>query len=166
MYEVIYELSHYAPLVIFIASVLDIFFLTGLILYGGATLGAVGMMHMTGMITVPQIIISALAGTLFGNQINYWTGRFFHNTAFIQKRLATARAQKAEGFLRTRGLLPFMLIGRFVTFFRPLHGLILGTFNIKLRRFLFYDFILSFIWIVFWLSILLYGEKLWMRIFG
>ena len=99
MHEALYALSPYAPMVIFIASVLDIFFLSGLILYGGATLGAVGMMHMTGMITVPEIIISALAGTLLGNQINYWTGRFFHTTKFVQKRLVTARAQKTFGFL-------------------------------------------------------------------
>jgi len=165
MYDALYELSHYAPLVIFIASVLDIFFITGYILYGGATLGAVGMMHATGMITVPEIIISALTGTLLGNQINYWSGRFFHTTAFISKRLDSSRAQKAEGFLRSRGLFIFMTIGRFVTFFRPIHGLIIGTFNIKLRRFLAYDIILSFFWVVIWLAVLLFGEELFRVIF-
>ena len=165
MYETLYELSHYAPLVIFFASVLDIFFITGYILYGGATLGAVGMMHLTGMITVPEIIMSALAGTLFGNQINYWVGRLFHKTAFVSKRLNGARAQKAEGFLRTRGLLLFMIVGRFVTFFRPLHGLIIGTFNIKLRRFLVYDIILSLLWVCIWLVVLLFGEELFSKIF-
>lgn len=166
MYEFVYQLSHYAPLVIFVASVLDIFFLSGYILYGGATLGAVGMMHMTGMITVPEIIGAALAGTLLGNQINYWSGRLFHKTNFVQKRLETERAQKAEGFLRARGLLLFMIIGRFVTFFRPIHAVILGAFNIKLRRVLFYDIILSFIWVTLWLSVILYGEKLYLKFFA
>jgi membrane protein DedA with SNARE-associated domain len=59
-----------------------------------------------------------------------------------------------------------MIVGRFVTFFRPLHGLILGTFNIKLRRFLAYDIILSFFWVTIWLAVLLYGEKLWLHFFG
>ncbi len=166
MQEVVYQLSHYAPLVIFVASVLDIFFLTGLILYGGATLGAVGMMLMSGMITVPEVIIAALAGTLLGNQINYWVGRLFHNTNFVQKRLSGERAQKAEDFLRTRGLLLFMIVGRFITFFRPLHGLIIGTFNIKLRRFFAYDLILSFLWVTIWLAAILYGEKLWLQFFN
>ncbi len=166
MYEFVYGLSHYAPLVIFIASTLDIFFLSGYILYGGATLGAVGMMHMSGMISVPEIIVAAIAGTLFGNQINYWVGRFFNTTHFVQKRLQTPRAQKAEGFLRARGLLLYMIAGRFVTFFRPIHAVILGAFNIRWWRFTSYDLILSFIWVTFWLSLVLYGEQLWLKFFA
>ena len=87
MYDTLYQLSHHAPLVIFMASVLDIFFLSGYILYGDATLGAVAMMHMSGMITVPEIIIAAVIGTVFGNQINYWLGHFFSTTTVIKKRI-------------------------------------------------------------------------------
>jgi len=166
MYEVVYQLSHYAPVMVFVASVLDIFFLTGFVLYGGATLGVVAMMHMTGMITVPEIIMAALAGTIIGNQMNYWTGRYFYTITFVQKRIEGARARKAEEFLRTRGLLLFMIVGRFVTFFRPLHGLIIGTFNIKLQRFLVYDLVLSFLWVVIWLAVLLFGEDLFSRMFN
>lgn len=166
MYDFIYELSHYAPIVIFVAAFLDIFFISGYILYGGATLGAVGMMHMTGMITVPEIIIAALMGTLSGNQVNYWIGRFCNTRNFVRKRLETARAQKAERFLRTRGLLPYMVLGNFVTFFRPIHGLILGAFNIRWTRFSLYDVVISFFWVTFWLMIILYGEKLYLHFFG
>lgn len=165
MSELIYELSHYAPLVIFVAATLDIFFLSGYILYGGATLGAIGMMHMSGMISVPEIIAAALTGTLFGNQINYWVGRLFNTTSFVQKRLETKRAQKAFGWLRSRGLLSYMVVGRFITFFRPIHAVILGAFNIRWHRFVSYDIPLSFIWVTFWLTIILYGEKLYLQFF-
>jgi membrane protein DedA with SNARE-associated domain len=157
MYEALYQLSHHAPLVIFIASVLDVFFLSGYILYGLATLSAVAMMHMSGMITVPEIIIAAVAGTVLGNQINYWLGRFFSTTAFIKKRIDTPRAQNATVFLQTKGLLVYMIIGRFVTFFRPIHGLILGTLNINPYRVLIYDLILSTLWVSVWLWVLLSG---------
>jgi len=158
MYEFLYQLSHHAPLVIFMASVLDVFFLSGYILYGLATLGAVAMMHMSGMITVPEIIVAAVIGTVFGNQINYWLGRFFSTTIFIKKRIDTPRAQKAAAFLKTRGLLIYMIIGRFVTFFRPIHGVILGTLNINPYRVFIYDIILSILWVSLWLWVLLSGE--------
>lgn len=166
MYDFIYGLSHYAPLVIFVAATLDIFFISGYILYGGATLGAIGMMHMSGMISIPEILIAALLGTLTGNQLNYWAGRLFRHSAFIERRLKTPRGEKAERFLRTRGLLPFMVIGRFVTFFRPIHGVILGSFNIRIARVLIYDAVLSFLWVSFWLTIILYGEKIYLHFFA
>jgi len=140
------------------ASVLDIFFLSGYILYGVATLGAVAMMHMSGMITVPEIIIAAVIGTVFGNQINYWLGHFFSTTTVIKKRINSPRAQKAKIFLENKGLLVFMVVGRFVTFFRPIHGLILGALNINPYRVIFYDIILSTLWVSVWLWLLLYGE--------
>ena len=158
MYEFLYQLSHYAPVVIFTALVLDIFFLSGYILYGIATLSAVAMMHMSGMITIPEIMIAAFLGTVIGNQFNYWLGRFFSTTMFIKTRIETPRTQKATTFLHTRGLLIYMIIGRFVTFFRPIHGLILGTLNINLYRVLIYDIILSTLWVLVWLWVLLSGE--------
>jgi membrane protein DedA with SNARE-associated domain len=158
MYEALYQLSHHAPLVIFIASVLDVFFLSGYILYGLATLSAVAMMHMSGMITVPEVIMAAVAGTVLGNQINYWLGHFFSTTTVIKKRIDSPRAQKAKTFLESKGLLVFMIIGRFVTFFRPIHGLILGALNINPYRVLIYDLILSTLWVSVWLWILLSGE--------
>ena len=140
------------------ASVLDIFFLSGYILYGVATLGAVAVMHMTGMITVTEIIIAAVVGTIFGNQINYWLGRLFNTTSFIKKRIDTPRAQKAQMFLQTKGLLVYMAIGRFVTFFRPIHGVILGALNVSWKRVIVYDVLLSTLWVSVWLWLLLYGE--------
>jgi len=158
MYESLYQLSHHAPLVIFTASILDVFFLSGYILYGLATLGAVAMMHLSGMVTVPEIIMAAVTGTVFGNQLNYWIGRFFSTTTFIKKRISSPRAQRAQAFLQTKGLLVYMIIGRFVTFFRPIHGVILGALNINPCRVLTYDILLSIVWVSVWLWVLLSGE--------
>jgi membrane-associated protein len=165
MFDLLYAIAPYAPVVILLAAFLDIFFISGYILYGGATLAVVGMMYMTGMITIPEIIATALTGTLLGNQVNYWIGRSFHNVSFITKKLSTPHAQKAEHFLRSHGLLLYMLLGNFITFFRPIHGLILGTFNISWWRFFSYDLIISFVWVIFWLMLILYGEKMYLYLF-
>tara|TARA_B100000508_G_scaffold98236_1_gene77079 strand:+ start:812 stop:1309 length:498 start_codon:yes stop_codon:yes gene_type:complete len=159
MEELIYQFSPYAPAAILIAAALDIFFITGYILYGFAMLASVLMMYTSGMIGAEAILITAFLGTTIGNSINYWIGRFFGETEFVRKRLTQPRAQKARHFLQHRGLIIFMVIGRFITFTRPMYALILGSMRIKFRRFLMYEIPLAFFWVAFWLFIILQGEE-------
>ena len=166
MLELVEAVAPYAPLAIFIVSVLDILFLTGLFMYGGTTLGALSMLYVTGMVTIPEIVIASLFGTLLGNQINYWVGRMSHSTDFVQRRLANERTDWAIRFLRTRGLLLYMISGNFITFFRPVYGLILGAIKIRWRRFVMYDLLTSSIWVSVWLSVIIFGEQLWLTLFA
>lgn len=160
LYDTIYQLSHYAPLVILIAALLDIFFMTGLILYGAAMMSTVLMLHMSGMISTQELIVSAFIGTTIGNILNYWTGRLFGETAFIQNRLDTPRLRKTKHFLQSRGLIVFMTTGRFITFTRPLYALLLGSLQIKFSRFLAVELPLALFWVTFWLLVILEGEYL------
>ena len=161
LYETIYSVSHYAPLVIIVAAILDIFFMSGLILYGVAMLSTVGMMHMSGMISTGELIASAFVGTTVGNTANYWVGRLFGETAYIQRKLQTPKIEKAQSFLRTRGLLVFMIIGRFITFTRPLYAVVLGSMQIRFHRFIIREIPLALFWVTFWLLILLEGEYIY-----
>lgn len=166
LYEAVYQFSHYAPLVILIAAALDIFFMTGLFLYGAAMMSTVLMMHMTGMIETEALIVSAFLGTVGGNLVNFWIGRWFSETEFIKTRLTRPRYQRAREHLRTRGLTLFMFIGRFVTFTRPLYALLLGSARISFKRFLWRELPLAFCWVTFWLLIVLQGEEWFERFAG
>jgi len=163
LYESIYNVSHYAPLVICVAALLDIFFVTGLLLYGIAMLSTVGMMHMSGMITTPELLVSAWVGTITGNVINYWTGRLFGKTIFVQKRLNDQRLHRVQEFLHTRGLVLFMILGRFITVTRPLYALLIGSVKIRFRRFIAVEIPLALFWVTFWLLILHQGEAVYLR---
>lgn len=160
MYEILYELSPYAPVVVFVATTLDIVFLTGYLLYGGAMMASVLMMYTSGMISAPMIVLSAYAGTMLGNIINFYAGRFFGETKLVQKRLDHPKVEKARDFLRTKGLFLFMFVGRFVTFTRPLYALVLGTLDIRFRRFILYEATIALFWICFWLYVILEGGAL------
>ena len=166
MIETLYHLSPYAPVVIFTASVLDIFFVTGFILYGAAMMGSVAMMYTTGMITIEGIIIASYLGTLLGNTVNFAVGRLFGKTAFIIKRLEQPRIQKAQGFLRTNGLFLYILVCRFIAIVRPLYAVVLGSMQIKFYRFILYELIVALLWVIFWLIILIQGESLYSHFFG
>lgn len=165
MHEFLYQLSPYAPVVIFIATTLDVFFLTGLFLYGGAMLGSVAMMHATGMITAEMIIVSAYAGSMLGHSINYTAGRFFSHIPRVARTLEHKNARKARDYLRSRGLFIFMIFGCFVTITRPLYALLIGSLHIKFSRFFLYEAIISLFWIVFWLAVILYGEAMYFWLF-
>lgn len=154
------QFADYTPLAIFLAAVFDVFFVTGYILYGFAMAGVIVALHASHMISTEGILTAAFFGTMLGNQINYWAGRLFGTAPFIKRTIEKPQAQKAVGFLRTRGLFVYILISRFVTFIRPIHAVILGVFNINYWRFLLYDIIVSLFWVTFWLILLLMGEDI------
>ncbi len=166
MLEFIYSLSEYAPFVIFVASVFDIFFATGLVLYGAAMLGSIAMMYTSGMITLELIIISAYMGTLLGNILNFFSGYYFAENKHVASKLQHPKIQTARKFLQSRGLFLFMLVCRFVAVSRPLYALLIGSLHIKFRRFIFYELIIAFFWVIFWLFILMQGENLYTYLFG
>lgn len=160
MLEIFQQLSLYAPIAIFLASVLDIFFATGLLLYGFTTLGAVAVLYSTGTISLEGIIISAYIGTLLGNTANYFIGKLFSETNLIKRRLENQKLLKTKKFLENRGIFVYITVCRFITVLRPLYALLLGTLRIKFGRFILYESIIALVWIIFWLFILVQGESL------
>jgi membrane-associated protein len=166
MLETIIQFSSFAPIVIFVAAILDIFFATGLILYGAAMLSSIVMMHAAGIITVEMIVFSAYIGTVFGNTLNYGAGHLFGETKFISKKLANPKIKTARDFLQNRGLFLFILGCRFFAITRPLYALVLGSLEIKFYRFLFYEIIIALFWILFWLFLLVQGEKVLFFLFN
>ena len=110
MFELIEQFAPYSPLVIFFASIFDIFFATGLFLYGAAMMGSIAMMYTTGMITIPEIIIASYAGTLIGNSLNYLSGRLFDKAPIVERKLQHPKIQKIKGYLQTKGLFLYILI--------------------------------------------------------
>jgi membrane protein DedA with SNARE-associated domain len=165
MFELIQQFASYAPAVIFIASVLDIFFVTGLFLYGAAMLGSIAMMYSTGMITLEMIIVSSYLGTLLGNSLNYFSGRMFDKAPFIERKLQHPKVQKVRKLLQTKSLFIYILVCRFIAVSRPLYALVLGSLKVNFGRFILYESLVALAWVIFWLFILVQGESLFSHIF-
>jgi membrane protein DedA with SNARE-associated domain len=155
MFDFLYQLAPYAPIVICAAAFLDIFCLTGLFLYGGATLTSVAMLLATGMITVPTLIISATLGTLTGSIVNFYCGKVLSHTKPMQKLLHHPRVSILQSTIKSRGLTSTVLCGRFLAPTRPLYSLLLGTLDVKPSRFLVRETPIAVAWVTLWLGILL-----------
>lgn len=123
-------------------------------------------MHATGMISIEMIIVSSYSGTILGNVTNYWAGRLFGKTPVVSQRLRHPKVEKARGYLNKKGLFIFMAVSRFITFFRPLYALLLGSLAISFRRFILYESIIALCWILFWLFIIIQGENLFSYFFN
>jgi membrane protein DedA with SNARE-associated domain len=163
--ELLQQFALYAPLIIFIGAVFDIFFVTGLLLYGAAMISSIFTLYATGMIGVEGIIISAYLGTVLGNTINYWSGRLFAETRLVQKRLAHPKIATAKIFLQSKGLFLYIGILRFIAISRPLYALVLGSMKISFYRFFMYESLVAFVWVVFWLFIIVQGKTLYLHLF-
>lgn len=161
----VYQLSHNAPVVLFVAAMLDVFLFTGYILYGAAMLSTVVFMHSTGMISTETLLLVAYIGTVSGSIINYLIGRFLGTTNLVQQKLHHPRLVQSRQYLTKRGLLVFMCVGRFITFTRPVYAVLIGSLGISFSRFLIYELSIAFVWVSFWLLIIIKSEELLIQMF-
>ena len=157
MVELLHTLSDYAALGIFTAAILDIFFLTGYLLYGATTTATILMLYNNSILSAPEIAWFAFLGTLTGNMLNFFIGRHLGTTKIVAKTLQSTAAEKARAFLRTRGLFLFVLFGRFITLTRPIYALINGALHISFKQFIIYEVPIAFAWVAVWLWIMITG---------
>lgn len=165
MTESLLAIMPYTPLIIFVASFLDVFCLTGLFLYGGAMLGSVAALLITGLITPIEVTVAATLGTLLGSSSNFFIGYFGAQSKFVDTLLQKRSATKLRDFTVKKHLFIVMLVSRFITLARPLYGLVLGTLQTKPSRFFMYEIPIVFFWVVLWLFILIQGEKIFRLLF-
>ena len=74
-------------------------------------------------------------------------------------------ATKIKNFTVKKHLFIVMFVGRFITFTRPLYGVVLGTLQTKPSRFFMYEIPIVFFWVVVWLLILIQGERIFRLLF-
>ena len=164
-FETLANLVPYTPLLVFVAAFVDVFFLTGLFLYGGAMVIGVIALIVSGLITPAEVVVAASLGTLFGSTLNFCAGYFGSQHPTIQKFLKKPGANKVRNFLVKRNLPVTILIARFITLARPLYGVVLGALRVSPRRFFMYEIPIVIFWVILWLVVLLQGEMLFRYFF-
>ncbi|MEZ4200387.1 MAG: VTT domain-containing protein [Candidatus Paceibacterota bacterium] len=142
-----------------IGGFVDMLFVTGYVFYGFALMSGVTVLHMTGRITVPEILVAAYIGTLLGAYTNYAIGYFFGATKTVQKILNSERVKRVEAKLSDSNLFVIMFVCRFVTFLRPAYMLTLGALRLHPRAVLSFEPIIAAVWVVFWTAVLVFGEQ-------
>lgn len=157
MTEIFTTISSHAPALIFIASFFDIFFISGYLFYGFAMIGSVGMLLANDMISFQALVITASAGSIMANTVNFFIGKYLGSTAYIKKRIHKITTGKIAELADTKNLFIFMAVCRFFAFFRPAYGILLGTLNVSSKKFILYESIIGFSWVIFWGCLIKYS---------
>lgn len=150
-----------APILILAASFLDTWMVTGYFLYGFALMGSVGVMHVSGMISAPEIILMAWIGTASASIVNFTLGHLGrHVSVSATPPSDPSRLARIQMYIRNHPLWLAILIGRSISITRPLYGFILGTAHVSPVRFVAWELPISLVWVCFWITVIILGEHI------
>jgi undecaprenyl-diphosphatase len=159
--DLLHLIGRYGYLVVFIGVMLEG---TGVPLPGETVLFAAGVLVHRGVLDFGDALFSGILGTVVGNQIGYWVGRFggrpfvlrWGRYAFITPE----RLGHAEAFFARHGGRAIFL-SRFVVGLRVFGALVAGTSRMPWGRFALYNVLGGTVWAAAVVSL---GYFLWASI--
>ncbi|MBF0096318.1 MAG: DedA family protein [Magnetococcales bacterium] len=96
-------------------------------------------------INLPLLATCATVGTMAGDQLFYYLGRFYGTPFLASRPKLAAKAERGFELLR-RGEVPFILSYRFIYGVRNVSPFVVGVGGIPPLRFLLLNFIASALW--------------------
>lgn len=119
----------------------------GTFLEGETILVLGGFAAHQGYLVLPYVILSAFLGTLFGDQLFFFIGRF-KGREFLDRRLNwRSRVEKAQRLLDRHHTL--VIIGfRFIYGIRTVTPFVLGMSNVKTWRFVLLNILSAMVWAI------------------
>lgn len=123
--------------VIFLAMAIENSLLFGFIFPGITILLVASYLAGVGTLALPGVFLSGLAGTLVGDNLSYWIGRYGLGRIPSLSRLG----RKIKGFNRTIDPYtdPLLIFFHFVSYGRLIFPALLGVMEFNLRRWLILD---------------------------
>ncbi|HEX9973111.1 MAG TPA: DedA family protein [bacterium] len=119
--------------------------LIGAFLEGETILVLGGFAAHRGYLFLPYVILAAFIGTLFGDQLFFFIGRFKGREFLDRRPKWRLRAEKAQRLLERHHTL--VIIGfRFIYGIRTVTPFVLGMSNVKTWRFIFLNFLSALTW--------------------
>ncbi len=119
--------------------------LIGAFLEGETILVIGGFAAHQGYLTLPYVILSAFCGTLFGDQLFFFVGRFKGRELLDRRLKWRSRVERAQRLLDRYQTL--VIIGfRFVYGIRTVTPLVLGMSNVKTWRFVILNVLSAMSW--------------------
>ncbi len=138
--------------VAFAVTLLETVIGIGLFFPGSSAILLMGAMAAKGYFNLEYLIIFAVIGALFGDNINYYLGRKYGLEIF-EKKLAfikTKHIQRGQRFFDRFGA-KSVFLGRFIPSVKEIVPLIAGIFKMKRSIFIFWNFLGAIGWAFIWI---------------
>lgn len=124
--------------------------LLGLFLPGESAMLLAGVLASQGRASLGAIVAVAVAGSVLGDSVGYWTGRLFgrrlHATR-LGRKIGSERWARAEIFIRDRGKAA-VAVGRFASFLRTLVPPLAGSSHMAYRDFVSFNAPAAALWAI------------------
>jgi membrane-associated protein len=135
-------LRSFGTLGIFVILLLETGLLIGIVLPGDSLLFTAGLLSATAgknalHLSLPAVLIAAVAGALLGAQIGYLLGRRLGPALVTRSRRprVAAAIHRTQELLNTYGPAKAIVLGRFIPFIRTLVNPLAGAVGIRTRTF-------------------------------
>ena len=124
-----------------LASTLEAFFVTGVVVPGTLVVDAGGMLVQRGLLDFFDLLWFVAIGSVIGSEASYWTGRLAMNRlASLQRIEGSAAFARAQRLFARRGALA-LVIGRFLGPVAGLMPLVAAIAGMERRRFLIWNIV-------------------------
>jgi membrane-associated protein len=143
-------LAHFGAVGVFVALVLETGLLIGIVLPGDSLLFTAGILCATSTrsalhLSLPAVLVSAVAGALVGAQIGYLIGRSAGHVAARRPRLAGV-VDRAAAVLDRYGPAKAIVLARFVPGVRTVLNPLAGAVGVPARVFTMWQVIGGVLW--------------------
>ncbi|MCB2093022.1 MAG: VTT domain-containing protein [Rhodobacteraceae bacterium] len=124
-----------------LASMLEAFFLTGVVVPGTLIVDAGGILVQRGLLDFFDLAWFVAIGTMLGSELSYWTGKLAMNRLPGRRRIGNSAAfARARGLFEQRGGMA-LVIGRFLGPVAGLVPLAAGMAGMNRRQFLIWNIV-------------------------
>jgi membrane protein DedA with SNARE-associated domain len=121
--------------------------LIGTFLEGETILVLGGFAAHRGYLSLPWVIVAALAGTLFGDQLYFFLGRWHGQKVLAKRPSWKARAARAQNLLE-RFQKPLILVFRFLYGLRTVTPFVIGMSSVSTVQFVLLNIVGALAWSV------------------
>lgn len=122
-----------------LASMLEAFFLTGVVIPGTLIVDAGGILVQRGLLDFFDLAWFVAIGSVLGSELSYWTGKLAMNRLPGRQRIGESAAfARAKGLFERRGGMA-LVIGRFLGPVAGLVPLVAGMAGMERRQFLIWN---------------------------
>jgi membrane-associated protein len=121
----------------------------GFFLPGDSLLFTAGLLAAGGYFNVWTLTISLVAAAIMGDQVGFWTGKFFGKKLFTKgdtKFFKRKHVDAAHEFYEKHGVMAIIL-ARFMPIVRTFAPIVAGAVDMSYRKFVMYNVIGGFLWV-------------------
>jgi undecaprenyl-diphosphatase len=146
-------LSAYFPILVFFSAMIESSPGLGTITPGTLLLLFFGFSAYSLNINISIMIFAAMMGSIIGDILGYFLGKYGSDFLLKHKKLLKlSHIEEGRKFFSNHGF-KSILFGKFVGPIRPIIPLIAGSISMNFSKFMYYNILSSFIWVLIYIII-------------